>query len=59
MNESDDRCIVCGDVSAELICHGCHRLIGARPTRPDADSGTTPSEEALAAAQGPARGSGE
>jgi hypothetical protein len=59
MNDSEDRCIVCGDVSAELICRACHRVIGARPMRPDAESGATPSEEVLAGAQGSARGSGE
>jgi hypothetical protein len=52
--ESEHLCIVCGDVSAELICRACHRLIGARPMRPDEESGPTPSEEVLAGAQGPA-----
>jgi hypothetical protein len=31
--DPDNLCIVCGEVSDELICRDCHRLIGARPMK--------------------------
>lgn len=37
VNGSEEACIVCGDVSAELICRACYRLIGARPMRREDD----------------------
>jgi len=33
VNGSEDVCVVCGDVSAELICRAGYRLIGARRMR--------------------------
>lgn len=32
----EDCCVVCGDVSAALICRECQALIGARPLEPEA-----------------------
>jgi hypothetical protein len=31
MNDCEERCVVCGDVSDELICRACQALIGAKP----------------------------
>lgn len=48
MNGCDDRCIVCGEVSAALICRECRVLIGARPLRPEM---TPPSPRPAAVAE--------
>jgi hypothetical protein len=45
MTDPDNVCIVCGDVSDELICRDCHRLIGARPMKPAGEGGQEPAEE--------------
>jgi hypothetical protein len=31
MNLCEETCVVCGEVSAELICRACHALIGVKP----------------------------
>ena len=46
MQGSDEACVVCGELSADLICRECRTLIGARPSCPS-EVGTEAEEAAM------------
>lgn len=51
MDGIDDRCVVCGELSEELICRACHTLIRGKP-RDVAAARSAPTELAMNDAAG-------